>query len=339
MGIRLLSGFDDPLLTPERWSALLQTGDTNVVFLTWHWQRAWWDTFGRGQLLLIAIERDGQIEALAPLFAEAGMVFFAGSGESDYLDFIGDVSSPGDLDLILETARESVKEFLGFRFYLVPDCSRTGSLLNAAANRLGFAVFDEGEMIAPAYDFGAQVDDASSVTEKKSLLRHEKFFRREESIEVVHINDGVKILPHLREFFEQHIARWEATSSPSLFHDDNTRAFYERLTEVARGTGWLRFTRINWKGKPIAFHFGSCYAGRYLWYKPTFAIELARHSPGEVLLRQLLLAAKNEGSRVFDFGLGDEGFKRRFANQITTVRTWGLYPTLERSEASVAWRK
>src|SRR5437660_3701917 len=100
MGIRLLSGFEDPLLTPERWSALLRIGDTNVVFLTWHWQRAWWDTFGRGQLLLIAVEREGQIEALAPLFAEAGMVFFAGSGESDYLDFIGDVSRPGDLDLI-----------------------------------------------------------------------------------------------------------------------------------------------------------------------------------------------------------------------------------------------
>src|SRR5207249_709520 len=147
------------------------------------------------------------------------------------------------------------------------------------------------------------------------------------------------ILPHLDEFFEQHVSRWAATPYPSLFHDPAQRAFYQALTPLAAKAGWLRFTRLEWEGRSIAFHFGFCYGGRYLWYKPSFAIALARHSPGEVLLRQLLLAAKNEGSRVFDFGLGDEGFKRRFANQITTVRTWGLYPTLERSEASVAWRK
>ena len=84
--------------------------------------------------------------------------------------------------------------------------------------------------------------------------------------------------------------------------------------------------RVEWNGQPLAFHFGMNYRGSYLWYKPSFAIELARHSPGEVLLRQLLLTAIEENARVFDFGIGDEAFKYRFATEINRIRTWGLYP-------------
>lgn len=45
-----------------------------------------------GQLMLILAERNGQPVALAPLFADSGMVYFVGSGGSDYLDFVGDSS-------------------------------------------------------------------------------------------------------------------------------------------------------------------------------------------------------------------------------------------------------
>jgi len=62
------------------------------------------------------------------------------------------------------------------------------------------------------------------------------------------------------------------------------------------------------------------------WYKPAFAIGLARRSPGEVLLRQLLLAAIAAGATVFDFGLSDEPFKHRLAMRIRHVHRWRLYP-------------
>src|SRR5438876_7955121 len=103
---RVLRGFDDPAFGPERWEELLRAGDTDVVFLTWHFQRSWWETLGRGELLLLAVERDDQVVALAPLYLESGIVYFLGTGfESDCLDFIGDVGDPEVLDAILETAR------------------------------------------------------------------------------------------------------------------------------------------------------------------------------------------------------------------------------------------
>jgi CelD/BcsL family acetyltransferase involved in cellulose biosynthesis len=254
------------------------------------------------------------------------MAFFVGSGGSDYLDFLGDTSNPNVLDALLDTARHRVPGFVGFRFYLAPDDSPTGGRLQASAARLGLECFDEGDLPAPTLDLHDPPGAGLAAAGKSSLVRHERGLRRDGPLDVLHLRDGAAILPHLDEFFEQHVARWAATPHRSLFLQPEQRAFYRRLCEVAGATGWLRFTRVAWAGRPVAFHFGFCRDGHYLWYKPSFAVELARRSPGEVLLRHLLLAAVEEGARTFDFGLGDEAFKRRFANRDRRVRTWGLYP-------------
>ena len=179
-------------------------------------------------------------------------------------------------------------------------------------------------MAAPIVDLRAPgIADAS--VNKKSLRRHERFFERSGGVKVTELCRSEEILPHLDEFFAQHIARWASTPFPSLFLDERHRRFYQRLTTVASAAGWLRFTRVVWQGQTIAMHYGFSHAGTFLWYKPAFAIDLARHSPGEVLLRRLLLSAIEEGAATFDFGIGDEPFKHRFATSVPTVKTWGLY--------------
>jgi len=255
------------------------------------------------------------------------MVFFVGSGGSDYLDFVGPGSDPQVLKQVLEIARERTPNFVGFRFYHVPDVSRTGRVLAHLAPQLGLACFEEQSYSAPALVFSKHPAEKRPPSEKQSLLRHERYFRNHGDLEVQDLRRGDEIRPHLQSFFDQHVERWSRTPHPSLFQDPKQRAFYQRLAEAGGAAGWLRFTRLTWNDSPIAFHFGFSYGGGYLWYKPTFDIGLARRSPGEVLLRQLLLAAGEEGCHTFDFGMGDEPFKSRFATQVNCVRTWGLYPT------------
>jgi CelD/BcsL family acetyltransferase involved in cellulose biosynthesis len=323
---RVLSGFDDPTFRPEQWSELLRAGDTDVVFLTWQWQRAWWESLGHGQLVLIAAERGGEMVALAPLFADSGMVFFIGSIGGGYLDFIGVIDDPHVLDAILETARECTPDFAGFRFYMLPESSRTGARLQEAADRLGLTCYLEWELPAPVLDLASQPEAALAAANKESLRRHESWFRRQGHLEVQHLCDGRAILPQLEQLFEQNIAQRASASTPSFFVDPAMRNWYERLTRLAADTGWLRFTRLDWEGHPIAFHHGFCYRGRYHWDTPSFAIDLARRSPGEVLLRQLLLAAIQEGASAFDLGPGTHEYKLRFANRVNRVQTWSLYP-------------
>jgi CelD/BcsL family acetyltransferase involved in cellulose biosynthesis len=325
---RVLDGFDDQTFGPLEWEELLARHQVDVVYLTWHWQRAWWETFQRGQLLLIVAEHDGRAVALAPLYFQSGMIYFLGTGvESGFLDFVGDINDAAVLEALLATARAVVPEFLGFRFHFVPDTSSTGDRLQAAAKRLGLSCYDEDEVFVPVLDLVGEPQAGSSAVRKKDMLRHESVLRREGSLEIRHLQKGTDILPQLPDFFEQSIARWAVTAEKSRFANQKVRTFFERLTQVAADAGWLRFTRLDWDGRPIAFHYGFCYRGRYYWEMPSFAIDQARRSPGTVLLRQTLLAAIEEKAAKFDFGFGRRPYKLRLATGLTRLRTWGLFPS------------
>lgn len=321
--IQVAYDFDDPLVSFLEWERLIDFNEIKSVFLTKAWLASWWRVFGRGKLLLvIAFENEVPI-ALAPLFADSGMLYFVGSGGSDYLDFIGNISNVHVLKAMLELAKNKVDDFVGFRFYHIPEKSNTVKQLKNVSVTIDLTFFYEGEMVAPALDLKQNFD---KVINKKSLKRHCNYFTREGDLEIKHLGKTEEILSCLDVFFQQHISRWEVTPYPSLFNDSSQCDFYRDLSITGVEAGWLRFTSVYWNKKPIAFHFGFSYRGVYLWYKPSFDINLAKRSPGEVLLRQLFYAANTENIEVFDFGLGDEAFKSRFANRVEKVITVGLYP-------------
>lgn len=318
------AGFTDPTLSPSQWNALVGKSTSDVIFMTWHWQKVWWDVFGRGQLLLVVAEQENELIAVAPLFAEYGMIYLVGSGGSDYLDFIGNPDLVV-LEEMLFFAAQHVNDFAGFQLYHIPEDSKTNACLQLIAEKQQWKIYDEGGWTCPRLEIDKYPEEARASTRKKSLLRHEAYFQRNGDLQVEHLQKTNEIQPHLNHFFEQHIARWSQTRYPSLFLDEKQREFFTALIKAASETGWFRFTRIIWNGEAVAYHFGFHYKGSFFWYKPTFNIALAKYSPGEVLLRQLILQALEEGASVFDFGLGDEAFKDRFATGKKTVTNWGLY--------------
>jgi hypothetical protein len=75
----------------------------------------------------------------------------------------------------------------------------------------------------------------------------------------------------------------------------------------------------------LSFEFGD----KFLFYQQTFEVDGWDFAPGDVLLRYLLLFARDRVHREFDFTRGDEPFKARFANhQRTVYRLWLQRPGL-----------
>jgi CelD/BcsL family acetyltransferase involved in cellulose biosynthesis len=327
---RVLDGFDDRSFRPEQWEQLLRRGNQDIVYLTWEYQRTWWETFGKGKLILILAEQAGRVVALAPFYSRSGMVYLIGNAywQADKLDFIGDIDAPGVIDAILQTARELAPNFAGFRFEFVPETSHTGEVLKAAAKRLGLSCYQEWEENNLTTDLSRDPQGVILAAGGKRLRKRESFFRRRGELTIEHLQDSKTILPLLPEFFAQHINRWKRSGKSSLFVNDAHRTFYERLTQRAVDKDWLRFSRLAWNGRPIAFHYGFCYRGRYFWNAASFAPDLAEHSPGQILLRHLMEAAIEEGAAVFDFGTGDQAFKRRFASDHHRVKGWGIFLSL-----------
>jgi CelD/BcsL family acetyltransferase involved in cellulose biosynthesis len=97
------------------------------------------------------------------------------------------------------------------------------------------------------------------------------------------------------------------------------------MVETLAPTGYLRFSVVSLDGRPIALHLGFECNGRFIWYKPTFDVALARHSPGEVLIKYLLEDAHARGLLEFDFGPGEEAFKYRFSNYARAISSIHVY--------------
>jgi CelD/BcsL family acetyltransferase involved in cellulose biosynthesis len=328
---RVLTGFDDPLVGPARWEQLLHQGDSDVVFLTWPWLRAWWETLGDGDLLLIAAERAGEVVALAPLYATDGYVYFLGSGEADYMDFIGDVADPQVLTTLLDAARQRTSGFRGFRLPLIWHRSRTAQTLHEAARRLGLPCVLDYQMPSPEVDLRGQAE-AVQATLNRSMRKREEYLRRHGRLEVRQLRDSEAIRPHLKEYYAQHVARWQTKGGRSPFADPRQRAFVERFVQLAAPHGWVRFLRLDWEGRPLAFEFAWYYHGTHYSAPWCFAVEHSRHCPGHVLLRQSLLAALAEGLSTYDLGLGDQEYKFRLPVQLNRCCSWRLDPPAARED-------
>lgn len=322
---RTVSSFEDAAVTPELWSTLLAQGDTRAGIMTWQSQRLWWEEHQHlGQLALIVAFRDGEPKAIAPMFVVAGMAM--NLCPVNTLDFIGDISDSALLDAILLAAIRSTGNFVGLRFHFVPDTSRTGRFLQDAAERLGLKAFLEDDQLSPVIDIRGKPEHALACTRKKTMLRRENQLRREGTLEVFHFRDAINVLPQLDLFFDQHVGRWSDTATPSKFRDVKARESFRRRTEELAHAGWLRFSRLDWENRPVAFHRGTCYQGHYKYGRTSYAKEIAEYSPGTVLLRHVLLEAITEGAHTFDFGIGGEAYKYRYATDLVNVQTWGLYP-------------
>ena len=319
LAVRCDAAFDETLAA--QWDHLLAESPADTVFLTSGWLRAWHETFGRTRPLIIPqIRIDGELVAAAAFHENNGAIEFAGTGPSDYSDVLISSKVEGNarthlINTLLHEAKTVAQSLRNFRLGRIqPESEFLQLIADPSFELLATPV---GEAIAAPYL------DMSFVEErllKKSLRRHERGLERHGNVASTTVATAAEILPQLDEFFAQHVKRWQFSGETSLFLQEHTREFYRRLTNRLDATGQVRFTTVRLDGHLIAAHFGFYHANRFIWYKPTFEPDLAKFSPGEVLIKKLLELARDEGAQVFDFTIGNEPFKLRFASGVRELR-------------------
>jgi CelD/BcsL family acetyltransferase involved in cellulose biosynthesis len=316
--LTVLREFDATFDTGGEWDQLLARSHSDTVFLLSGWLRAWRETLGREARLIIPMVRsEGRLIAAAAFAIEGDMLGFAGRGPSDYSDFVvakdlGPAAAQSCVRRILESACAQAGVASGRLTHIPAESSTIAALMG----RPGAAFVSETHRIpAPTMD----MTTVDQVLKKNSLRRHEKSLMKLGAVDSPTFSRAADITPQLEEFFEQHVSRWAGTDWPSLFTDPLQRAFYRRFVERLAEYGVLRFTAVRLDGRLVASHLGFFHASRYTWYKPTFDPALSRISPGEVLLKRLFERAREEGASEFDFTIGNEAFKLRFATRVREV--------------------
>ncbi len=309
--------FDDDFEPGGAWDRLVAESNVDSIFLSSGWLLAWRETLGAGARLLIPrIHHDGELIAAAALQVSDGVVEFAGSGPSDYADFV--VSK--DVDVV--TTHALIRDLLHLTVQTVPDFrylrlsgvvleeSATPAVIHAQASGL-FAV-EVGRTMAPFADL--RQAELSKIARRRARTLAKAGESKIETF--THADD---IVPQLDDLFAQHIRRWDGTRWPSRFADEVHREFFRRLADHLGRRGAMRFTTIRLDGRPAAMHFGFRHSHRFFYYTATYEQELRTLSPGIILLEQLLQIAKAEGTLEFDLLLGEESYKQRFATGSRTV--------------------
>jgi CelD/BcsL family acetyltransferase involved in cellulose biosynthesis len=313
---------------PDAWQRLLERTAAGSVFQTLPWQTCWWRAFAADHELRVLLAWCGtRLIGVAPLMMRKECsalgrtrqcLHFIGSTNhaSDYCDFIIDPEYPQALDALLSAACELPFDRIDLSH--LPSKSANRERIAQLLRGAGLHISDDVQNEAPVRILGNTADDRKAAN-KTSLRRNKRYFEKQGTLRHERITATDDILRRLPAFFEQHRRRWDGTDWPSLFLAAEQRRFYRDIVRELAPTGALTFDVVWLDEEPLAFHLGFEFHGTFIWYKPTFDVRHAQKSPGQVLLKFLLEDAINRKLSEFDFTIGPEGFKHRFANEVRHI--------------------
>jgi CelD/BcsL family acetyltransferase involved in cellulose biosynthesis len=308
------------------WTSLLNCSPGCSVFQSFPWHVCWWRAFGAPHELFVILGYAGsRLVGIAPMMItrERGPVgqvqrhvHFIGSinHASDYCDFITDPDVPEALDALLEEICASSNGFSRIDLSHFPGHSPNQARALEYFKSRGMRTTVEFQADAPVRVLGNAQADLETVNKSRNR-KQTRFFEKSGELRFHQCASEAEILGYLDSFFEQHTARRARTGAPSQFLDPAQRSFYRDLVRELLPYGWLRFDVILYNGNPLAFHFGFDYRNRRIFYKPTFDVSFSSKSPGEVLIQFLLRDAIDRKLEEFDFTVGSEPYKYRFANR------------------------
>jgi hypothetical protein len=114
----------------------------------------------------------------------------------------------------------------------------------------------------------------------------------------------------LQALFRLHEERWRERGGPhSMMDSKSTQAFLINATRALSARGMLRLYIMHFRGEPAAMIYGVLDRGRLYGYITGMDPELARYSPGSLLLNYAIRDAIEDGARTWDFLRGEEAYK------------------------------
>lgn len=308
-------------LAPE-WSDLWERCPWATPFQSPEWLLPWWrHLFKGGEQWVLALRCSGRLAGLAPLFIhghserpDLRQVSIIGAGITDYLDFLFEP----------EIACEGVRTILQ---YLAEQRSRwdvcdfqelrAGSPLLRAelpagihGERLSCGICPVLVLPRTPEEFYAKLDAKLRTDVRRARNKLER--SGELQFETARLEATEEASEAL---FRLHQARWQTRDEPGMLASHDRQSFHrDVITNFAR-RDWLRLYALRYKGSIVAVFYGFLTRGRAYAYLSGFQPELARLSPGTVLLSLAIEEAIREHASEFDFLRKTEEFKHLWGAQ------------------------
>lgn len=300
--------------SPQEYQKLLRSSGEDPLFLNLDWLSAWWNAFGedKSQLILRVMER-GRTVGYAPLVKSSRgrtrwtKVEFMGAGPSDRCGIIAENGRADVQAAVWEHLRQQDEwDVLELR-----DLRQGGPTERAV--RSAFPQAEQVSYTAPCITL-----NGSHRAYLASLSRNMRYnlgrgWRRlqDEGVffQPMRTADEVSVaVEWLNELNDQ---RWQASST---LRTPGMPQFVREVSQRLAGQGVV-FHALRTRDSAIAIAMGLEDEGRYLYYLSGFGPELARYSPGTVLLSKIIEECHQLGRKEVDLLRGEEPYKYRFNAQ------------------------
>jgi CelD/BcsL family acetyltransferase involved in cellulose biosynthesis len=305
------------------WNALLEVSHNNVPFLTYEFQRAWWQHLGGGEWkeaelhILAGRNEEGKLVGLAPLFRtqQGGrrVLHFIGSHEiADFLDLIARPPDLAAFAAAVVAALAADTECDEAQLYNLLDSSATQAALQTAAASAGLQFAVETLQPSPYIQLPASYEAylASLDSKQSHELRRKqrKAARSAVAISIETVSAAGELDAALADFFR--LMTQEADKDNFL--TPPMRAQMDAVARAAFAGGWLQLFFLKAGDERIAGYMNFDYGNRIWGYNAGFDNSFASLSPGWLVMGEMIQWCIAQGREAFDFMRGGEEYKYRF---------------------------
>ncbi|MEP0521578.1 MAG: GNAT family N-acetyltransferase [Hyphomicrobiales bacterium] len=160
--------------------------------------------------------------------------------------------------------------------------------------------------------------DLSQFIGKSTSKKLRKKLRKLETFGTVTFEDVME--PTRRRYAGDKLIQWKARQLKDLgaasVYENTGFCNFLKATICNDDSGMVRLFSMNINNEPIALIYALCLEDYWFLYQMSYtAEEPGKYSPGYHLLLNVMERACRQNVKTFDFGWGNEPYKRRFATQ------------------------
>lgn len=336
----------------EEWDELLRSAASDVIFLTWQWQLAWWRHFGRhngARLHLLTVRgASAELVGIAPLYTEHAPLppvreytpeagrseaeangspakvarIIGGADIADYLDVIAPADRIESVwSLALDHLLDCTGEWDVIDIHSLPEWSPSRDILAHLASEKGLSSQVLIEDVCPVVKLPDSFDSYLATLRKKDRHELRRKVRKLEGREdvrwyLVPPTDHEEMHTAMHTFLDLHR---KSGADKAHFMNDEMAAFFFETVEALLDTGWLDLSILEVDKQPAAAYFSFNYNRRVYLYNSGYDPKYSSYSAGIALLAYRIHKAILQGCEYFDFLRGNEAYKYDFGGKDTFV--------------------
>jgi len=157
---------------------------------------------------------------------------------------------------------------------------------------------------------------------RNDTKRQEKRLSEIGDLKFVVATDEKMALEITNKMIEQKEQRYREWGAPSIFKKGTYAQFYRELGKtffLMKDGFQVHISALMLGDHIISTHYGVVGKNRFYYQLPAFDLKYGKYSPGKIHLTELIKWSCAQRIEVFDFTVGDEGYKKIWCDQETKL--------------------